>query len=40
MIRKANREAELENNLRINHKRVHRSKKTYNRKSFKLNTND
>ena len=35
MHRIANREFELENNLRINHKRVHKSKKSYNRKNFK-----
>lgn len=37
MNRKANREIELENNMRMNHNRVHTSKKTYNRKRDKKN---
>lgn len=37
MHRIVNRNEEIQNGLRINHKRVHKSKKTYNRKNFKLN---
>lgn len=32
MDRKASRDIELENNLRMSHHKVHRSKKTYTRK--------
>lgn len=32
MDRKASRDIELENNLRMNHHKVHRSKKAYTRK--------
>ena len=35
MERAIRREIELENGMRINHKRVHQSKKTYNRKRNK-----
>lgn len=35
MNRAINREIELENNLRINHHKVHKSKKTYNRQKNK-----
>lgn len=35
MNRKISRDIELENNLRINHHKVHKSKKAYNRKDNK-----
>jgi len=35
MNRKISRDIELENNLRINHHKVHKSKKAYNRKESK-----
>ena len=35
MNRAISREIELENNLRINHHKVHKSKKAYNRKESK-----
>lgn len=35
MNRAISREIELENNMRINHNRVHKSKKAYNRKESK-----
>lgn len=35
MNRKISRDIELENNLRINHNKVHKSKKAYNRKESK-----
>ena len=35
MNRAISREIELENNMRINHQRVHKSKKTYSRKNNK-----
>lgn len=34
--RSISRDMELESGLRINHKKVHKSKKAYDRKSFKL----
>ena len=35
MNRKISREIELENNMRINHNNVHKSKKSYNRQKSK-----
>jgi hypothetical protein len=35
MNRKISRDIEIENNLRINHNNVHKSKKAYNRKEGK-----
>lgn len=38
--RKARREDAIANNMVINHNRVHKSKKTYNRKKLRINLED